>query len=70
MESLRICLSQSTFFHLVSNLVKYFIYLFFLKGNSNSFVRIDISSGCVGIPIYFAMIHGILIYLWTYGNIL
>ncbi|CAF1347512.1 unnamed protein product [Adineta steineri] len=45
-------LSQSAFFHL---------------GNSNSFVTIDISTGFVGIPIYLPIIHGILIYLSTYG---
>ncbi|CAF2699105.1 unnamed protein product [Rotaria sp. Silwood2] len=44
--------SQSAFFHL---------------GNSNSFVTIDISSGFVGIPIYIPIIHGIFIYLSTYG---
>ncbi|CAF3295940.1 unnamed protein product, partial [Rotaria sp. Silwood2] len=35
--------------------------------NSNSFVTIDISSGFVGIPIYIPIIHGIFIYLSTYG---
>ncbi|CAF3340115.1 unnamed protein product [Rotaria socialis] len=44
--------SQSAFYHL---------------GNSNSFVTIDISSGFVGIPIYIPIIHGIFIYLSTYG---
>ncbi|CAF1187915.1 unnamed protein product [Rotaria sp. Silwood1] len=44
--------SQSSFYHL---------------GNSNSFVTIDISSGFVGIPIYIPIIHGIFIYLSTYG---
>ncbi|CAF4009305.1 unnamed protein product, partial [Rotaria sordida] len=44
--------SQSAFFHL---------------GNSNSFVTIDISSGFVGVPGYIPIIHGIFIYLSTYG---
>jgi ethanolaminephosphotransferase len=30
-------------------------------------VTIDISSGFVGIPIYLPIIHGMLIYLSTYG---
>jgi ethanolaminephosphotransferase len=42
-------------------------FCFFLKGNSNSFVTLDISSGFVGIPIYVPIIHGMLIYLSTYG---
>lgn len=38
-----------------------------MKGNSNSFVTIDISSGFVGIPMYVPIVHGLLIYLSTYG---
>jgi len=30
-------------------------------------VTIDISSGFVGVPIYIPLIHGLLIYLCTYG---
>ncbi|UJR24086.1 hypothetical protein I4U23_027053 [Adineta vaga] len=50
--SLAFLLSQSAYFHL---------------GNSNSFVTIDISTGFIGIPIYLPIIHGLFIYLSTYG---
>ena len=39
----------------------------FFKGNSNSFVTIDISTGFVGLSSYNAFLHGLLIYLGTYG---
>lgn len=38
-----------------------------LKGNSNSFVTVDVSRGFVGIPLCIPIIHGILIYLSIYG---
>jgi ethanolaminephosphotransferase len=60
--------SQSAFYHLVSSEIFLFlIHFIFLKGNSNSFVTIDISTGFVGIPIYIPILHGILIYFYTYG---
>lgn len=47
--------------------INLFFFSSFLKGNSNSFVTIDISTGFVGLFFYNPFIHGILIYFSIYG---